>query len=542
MPQAPPSMWSRVAAQALATSCAFLLLAGAAATPAVEATTELGNQISSGRRSQSYYESAMLAQDAASSRIKAQTRLTKRALKEAKRAVTRSKQALRSASAVVQQRSARLGELERLHADTPAEEIPAGYADRLRAVRKELDKAKARRQLMGQRDRTALRMRSARQYRLNALKRQLGAAVSRREAAEGGLGAYIVQVTRLAQERAEIQSGVRLSTTTGFTWPSVGRISQTYGCTGFRLNPPRGSCRHFHDGLDIVSGYGSRVSSAADGVVAYAGWNPWDQGGRAWVMVVSHPDGYVTRYGHLLPTSLVRVGQFVRQGEAIGKMGNTGRSTGTHLHFELLRGGTTVNPWDYLPEGMVTIKVKDDKKSAKSKSAKSKSAKGGKVVVGKAKAAKGAATKKGAATATAKRAAQAERRGAQPDKGTPGAAKAAQTVPEVSDQAATTTPFSASVSDPDSVVCRPSAEAIDGATASSSAGPDSGIASTAQLDTGGSAGPAADPCAILGMTRGGDDDGTAARSLRRAPDTSTPRGALVRAVPMPSRGTSPLPE
>jgi hypothetical protein len=137
----------------------------------------------------------------------------------------------------------------------------------------------------------------------------------------------------------------------------VGRLSQTYGCTGYRLNPRRGSCAHFHDGLDIVAGYGSRVSSAADGVVAYAGWNPWDESGRAWLMVVSHPDGYVTRYGHLLPGPIARVGQFVRQGEAIGRMGNTGRSTGTHLHFELLHGGTTVSPLTYLPAGMVTVKV-----------------------------------------------------------------------------------------------------------------------------------------------------------------------------------------
>jgi murein DD-endopeptidase MepM/ murein hydrolase activator NlpD len=253
-----------------------------------------------------------------------------------------------------------LAELEALHAGTPVELIPEDYADHLRSARSELAKAKNRRVQIGQHLRTAIRQRHARQYRLGVLKRQRSAAISRRESAEGGLGAYIVELTRLAQLRAEIQSDVRLTTSTGFTWPSVGRISQTYGCTGYRLNPRRGSCAHFHDGLDIVAGYGSRVASAADGVVAYAGWNPWDEGGRAWLMVVSHPDGYVTRYGHLLPGPLARVGQFVRQGEAIGKMGNTGRSTGTHLHFELLQSGTTVNPWTFLPAGMVTVKVARD--------------------------------------------------------------------------------------------------------------------------------------------------------------------------------------
>jgi hypothetical protein len=154
----------------------------------------------------------------------------------------------------------------------------------------------------------------------------------------------------------EHQTDVRLAAHSSFSWPAVGRISQTYGCTGFYLNPPRGSCRHFHDGLDIVSGYGSRIHTAADGVVAYAGWNPWDEGGRAWIMVVSHPNGYVTRYGHLIPGALVNVGQFVRQGEAIGKMGSTGKSTGTHLHFELLQGSSPLNPFAYLPAGMVTMK------------------------------------------------------------------------------------------------------------------------------------------------------------------------------------------
>jgi hypothetical protein len=217
--------------------------------------------------------------------------------------------------------------------------------------------------------------------------------VARRESAEGGLGAYIVQLTRLAAQRAEIQSNAQLSVSSaGFTWPSVGRISQTYGCTGFYLEPPRGSCRHFHDGLDIVSGYGSRIHAAADGVVAYAGWNPWDAEGRAWIMVVSHPDGYVTRYGHLIPGSLARVGQFVRQGEAIGRMGNTGKSTGTHLHFELLRGNTTVNPLAYLPAGMVTIKpAKELAKHGKAQHKRGSDGAGGSARRGQRRAGSGAA-------------------------------------------------------------------------------------------------------------------------------------------------------
>ena len=131
-------------------------------------------------------------------------------------------------------------------------------------------------------------------------------------------------------------------------WPTRGRISQSYGCTGFYLSPPRGSCRHFHDGLDIVSYRGSPIRSAAVGVVSYIGWNPWDQHGRAFMIVVAHPGGYETLYGHVLPTRRVRVGQLVKKGEVIGYMGNTGRSTGVHLHLELRRGRTTLNPLAFL--------------------------------------------------------------------------------------------------------------------------------------------------------------------------------------------------
>lgn len=538
MPQAPLSVWSWVATRALVTLCAFVLLIASSPVSHAEAATELGNQISSGRRGQSYYESAMLAQDAVIGRIRQQTKATSRALKGAKRAVTRSKRALRIATAVVQQRSARLAELEALLADTPVEQTPEGYDEKLRMVRKELDRAKARRQLMGTRDRAALRMRGARQYRLNALRRQRRAAVARRESAEGGLAAYIVQLTRLAQERAEIQSEVRLSISgAGFTWPAVGRIAQTYGCTGFYLNPRRGSCRHFHDGLDIVSGYGSRVSSAADGVVAYAGWNPWDEGGRAWVMVVSHPDGYVTRYGHMLPTSLVRVGEFVRQGQAIGKMGNTGQSTGTHLHFELLRGGTTVSPWSYLPEGMVTIKVKDSKHAAKqagkSKSARAKAARG--------KAAAGKAAR--AARGKAARAADAEH-DAQAARVEPGVADVSVwTVAQVSDRSASSAPSDENVSDPGPGVCRTPDDVLGGTTSRS---PDESIAAghrpSVRVDAGDGLAAVEEPCAIPAATRGLDDSGEAARADQHPPDVSVAGTGLERGMSLTRRGTSPLPE
>ena len=238
LPDARSSAWTWVATRAVVVLCAVTLLAsGALAIPDAVMATEIGNQISSGRRSQAYFESVMLAQDAAIARIKGQTHQTHRALKQARRAVTQSKHALRDSRQGVGERSSRLAELEALHAGTPVELIPEDYADRLRSARQELAKAKSRRAQIGQRLRTAIRQRHARQYRLGALKRQRNAAISRRESAEGGLGAYIVELTRLAQLRAENLSDVRLTTTTGFTWPSVGRISQTYGCTGYPPQP-----------------------------------------------------------------------------------------------------------------------------------------------------------------------------------------------------------------------------------------------------------------------------------------------------------------
>ena len=173
--------------------------------------------------------------------------------------------------------------------------------------------------------------------------RQRG-AIARREGAEAALGGRIQAMSQLAQRRVAKKTNVRPGVNSGFTWPTRGRISQTFGCTGFRLNPARGSCRHFHDGLDISGYRGTAIRAAAVGVVSYVGWNPWDQEGRAFMVVVAHPGGYESLYGHVLPSRQVRVGQLVHRGEVIGYMGSTGRSTGVHLHFELRRGGSIVNP------------------------------------------------------------------------------------------------------------------------------------------------------------------------------------------------------
>ena len=145
-------------------------------------------------------------------------------------------------------------------------------------------------------------------------------------------------------------------------------MTQPYGCTGFEANPRRGSCSHFHDGLDISPSGGTRIGTVATGVVAYAGWNPWDTEGRAFIVVVGHADGYVSRYGHLIPNRrIARAGQVLYRGQTLGYMGSTGNSTGVHLHVEILRNGSTVDPMSLLPDRGHDKAKKDKKKGHKHK-------------------------------------------------------------------------------------------------------------------------------------------------------------------------------
>jgi len=362
LPQAIPVAWSRAAARAVVAACAFSLLATAAAVaPGPASATGLGDQISANRSGQLYAERSMRAQDQILSAVKGDLKRAKRDLKRAKRDRKRVRHAAAVAAAVVRERKSRLARVEAEYDDAAEPTSAERFAERLRGIRREIRIAERRKRTLGIRARAATRVVNARKARLNSLKRAKGVAISRREAAEASLASHIVAMTRLAAARADNQTAVSLTGSAAFSWPTTGRISQTYGCTGFYLNPRRGSCRHFHDGVDIVDSHGTPVRAVAVGVVAYTGWNPWDEGGRAWIVVVVHPDGFVSRYGHLTPTDRVRAGELVHTGQIIGKMGNTGKSTGTHLHFELLRGNRDVNPLSYLPAGVIKI----DKSSTK---------------------------------------------------------------------------------------------------------------------------------------------------------------------------------
>ena len=98
-----------------------------------------------------------------------------------------------------------------------------------------------------------------------------------------------------------------------------------------------------HNGVDFAAGTGTDIFAPADGTVIRAGW----ASGYGNVIYIQHEFGIETRYGHL---SRIRVkkGQRVSRGQHIGDMGNTGRSTGTHLHYEVRVNDKPVNPMNYI--------------------------------------------------------------------------------------------------------------------------------------------------------------------------------------------------
>jgi murein DD-endopeptidase MepM/ murein hydrolase activator NlpD len=167
------------------------------------------------------------------------------------------------------------------------------------------------------------------------------ARIRAREGAESRLAGQIGLMLALSKERAaETLAG----SARRFRSPVRGTISQGYGCQDRRDERGRDGCDRFHDGIDIATRRGARVHASAGGYVAYVGWNPWDHGRRAFVVIIGHAQGLETIYAHLAPIRLVKAGEAVRRGQSIGIVGLTGRTTGAHVHWEVSRDFRTMDP------------------------------------------------------------------------------------------------------------------------------------------------------------------------------------------------------
>jgi len=120
-----------------------------------------------------------------------------------------------------------------------------------------------------------------------------------------------------------------------FVWPA-----SNHRLSGFDYSP---STNHW--GIDIAGNEGEGAYATDAGVVVYAGWNNYGYGN---MIMVDHGNNFQSLYAHLSGIS-VGCGQSVGQGDLIGIIGNTGRSSGSHLHFEIRAISSWVNPWDVLP-------------------------------------------------------------------------------------------------------------------------------------------------------------------------------------------------
>lgn len=124
-------------------------------------------------------------------------------------------------------------------------------------------------------------------------------------------------------------------------WPIKGWITSGFGKRASPLTGEPGR----HMGVDIANEINTPIRATADGLVTYAGW----QSGYGRVVVIEHGYGYSTRYGHCSRVD-VKVGDEIKRGQILGYVGSTGRSTGSHVHYEVRIHGMPVDPEKYLPQ------------------------------------------------------------------------------------------------------------------------------------------------------------------------------------------------
>ena len=140
-------------------------------------------------------------------------------------------------------------------------------------------------------------------------------------------------------EAVNNQEKIKSSTLNGVYFgvkPVSGTITSRYGANESIRD-------HTHKGMDIAAPYGTTIVAAADGKVTYSG----TMGGYGNLIIITHENGIQTYYGHCSKL-IAKVGEEVKAGEEIAKVGSTGFSTGNHLHFEIRKNGSQINPQKYL--------------------------------------------------------------------------------------------------------------------------------------------------------------------------------------------------
>ena len=158
-------------------------------------------------------------------------------------------------------------------------------------------------------------------------------------------GAFERQLYRIHVARANVDRLTRTLGAVPVRKPIMGEIDLSSGF-GVRSDPFLGRPA-MHTGLDFRSSTGDPVRATANGTVESAGWS----GGYGKMVEIDHGNGFSTRYGHMSEIE-VKVGQQIKIGQIIGRVGSTGRSTGPHLHYETRIDGDAVDPQKFLRAGL----------------------------------------------------------------------------------------------------------------------------------------------------------------------------------------------
>lgn len=192
------------------------------------------------------------------------------------------------------------------------------------------------------------------QNQVNAKKRTMEANIASRERLltqlEKDKKTYESALNRLEEDSKKIEklikellakemAGYKGSAVMKWPVPSSTRVTSDYG---WRVHPVLRS-RRFHTGIDVGAQSGRAITAATHGTVIYTGW----LGSYGQSVIISHGGGIQTLYAHMSSIS-VKEGQEVREGQTIGAVGMTGLATGPHLHFEVRRNGSHIDPWDWL--------------------------------------------------------------------------------------------------------------------------------------------------------------------------------------------------